>query len=60
MELLIIGGVLAVLLLATLAGYYLLQHRRSGTVKAVIGPRRASARAPGEGDAGSTTGAGES
>lgn len=39
MELLLIGGLLALALLAGLAVYLFLQHRRSGTVKAVAAPR---------------------
>ena len=39
MELLQIGGLLALAVLAALAAYLFLQHRRSGTVKAVAAPR---------------------
>lgn len=39
MELLLIGGLLALAVLGALAAYLFLQHRRSGTVKAVAAPR---------------------
>jgi hypothetical protein len=43
MEILIVGGVIAVILLVALAAFYLLQQRRAGTVKAVVGPRAGAA-----------------
>jgi hypothetical protein len=46
MELLIIGGLIAVVVLFALAVVFLLQQRRSGTVKAVVGPRHGSPAPP--------------
>lgn len=45
MELLIVIGLLALVGLLALAGYFVLDHRRAGTVKAVLAPRRSLSRA---------------
>ena len=45
-ELLIVGGVLAVIGLVVFAGAYLLYQRRTGTVRAVVFPRRAGISRP--------------
>ncbi len=55
MEILILGGILAVVLLIAIVGYFLLQQRRSGTIKAVIAPRQSATRTSDEAEDGSGT-----
>lgn len=45
MELLIVVGFLALISLAVVGAYVLLGHRRAGTIKAVLTPRRSLSRA---------------
>lgn len=45
-ELLIVGGVLAVLGLLVFAGAFVLRRRRSGTVRAVLFPHRSGVSRP--------------
>ena len=51
MELLLIGGLLALAVLGAIAGSLFLQHRRSGTVKAVAAPRSSLSAAAVEAEA---------
>jgi hypothetical protein len=44
-ELLIVIGIVALVGLVALGAYVVLDHRRSGTVKAVLAPRRSLSRA---------------
>ena len=51
MEWLLVGGLLALAVLAGLAAYLFIQHRRSGTVKAVAAPRSGLSAAAAETEA---------
>jgi hypothetical protein len=45
MELLLLLGVIAVVILVAIGAYLFLQQRRNGTVRAVLRPRRGNAKA---------------
>jgi uncharacterized iron-regulated membrane protein len=57
MELLLLLGVIAVVILIAIGVYLFLQQRRNGTVRAVLRPRRGNAKTADHADRSSGSGA---